>query len=155
MSKKVIDALNAARSREISAILQYMAQHYEMEDQGYGKLADVLKKTGIQEMKHAEAFAIRIIFLGGEPTSKPDTLPKKGQDILAIAETDMALEEQAMKMYNDAIKVCTQEGDNVTRELFERILREEDDHFNLFENIRDHVKSMGAAYIATLVGDEG
>ncbi|MCK7485212.1 MAG: manganese catalase family protein [Bacillus subtilis] len=65
MSKKVIDLLNEARARELSAITQYMAQHYELEDQDYGKLAKVMKEIGIQEMKHAEALAERILFLKG------------------------------------------------------------------------------------------
>ncbi len=54
MSQKVIDLLNAARSRELSAIAQYMAHHYELEDADYGKLAKKLKEIAIQEMKHAE-----------------------------------------------------------------------------------------------------
>ena len=57
MSKKVIDLLNQARARELTAITQYMAQHYELEDQDFGKLAGKLKETGIAEMKHAEKLA--------------------------------------------------------------------------------------------------
>ncbi len=106
MSKKVIDLLNAARSRELSAITQYMAQHYELEDQDFGKLAKKLKEVGIQEMKHAEALAERILFLKGEPTSKPDAIAKKGQSIADMLKTDMALESAAIKMYNEAAVVC-------------------------------------------------
>ena len=78
MSKKVIELLNEARSRELSAITQYMAQHYELEDQDFGKLGKKLKEIGIQEMKHAEALAERILFLKGEPTTKPERRPRKG-----------------------------------------------------------------------------
>ncbi|MBP1719088.1 MAG: bfr 2 [Deltaproteobacteria bacterium] len=152
MSKKVIDLLNEARSRELTAITQYMAQHYDLEDQDYGKLAKVMKDIGIQEMKHAEALAERILFLKGTPTSKPDAVAKKGEDIPAMLATDMALETQAIKMYNEAALVCAQEKDQISKQLFEKLLGEEEEHLNQFENIKDHVEKLGAAYIATLAG---
>jgi bacterioferritin len=152
MSKKVIDLLNAARSRELTAITQYMAQHYELEDQDYGKLAKKLKEIGIQEMKHAEALAERILFLKGEPTTKPDAVTKKGQPIAEMLKTDMALETAAIKMYNDAAVVCAAEKDQISKQLFEKLLGEEEGHFNDFENIKDHLDKMGDAYLATLAG---
>ena len=152
MSKKVIDLLNEARSRELTAITQYMAQHYDLEDQDYGKLAKVMKDIGIQEMKHAEALAERILFLKGTPTSKPDAVAKKGEDIPAMLATDMALETQAIKMYNEAALVCAQEKDQISKQLFEKLLGEEEEHLNQFENIKDHVEKLGAAYTATLAG---
>lgn len=152
MSKKVIDLLNEARSRELTAITQYMAQHYELEDQDYGKLAKVMKEIGIQEMKHAEALAERILFLKGTPTSKPDAVSKKGEEIAAMLATDIDLETQAIKMYNEAAGVCAQEKDQISKQLFEKLLGEEEDHLNQFENIKGHIEKLGAAYIATLAG---
>ena len=152
MSKKVIDLLNAARSRELGAITQYMAQHYELEDQDYGKLAKKLKEIGIQEMKHAEALAERILFLEGEPTSKPDGIAKKGQSIADMLKTDMALEIAAIKMYNEAAVICAAEKDQISKQLFEKLLGEEEGHFNDFENVKDHLEKMGDAYLATLAG---
>jgi bacterioferritin len=152
MSKKVIDLLNQARSRELTAISQYMAQHYELEDQDFGKLASKLKEIAIQEMKHAEKLAERILFLNGEPTSKPDGLPKKGQKIQDMLTVDMGLETQAIKMYNDASVVCAAEKDQISKELFEELLKDEEDHLNIFENIKDHVEKLGQAYLATLTG---
>jgi bacterioferritin len=152
MSKKVIDLLNAARSRELSAITQYMAQHYELEDQDFGKLAKKLKEVGIQEMKHAEALAERILFLKGEPTSKPDAIAKKSQPIMEMLKTDILLEAQAIKMYNEAAGVCAAEKDQISKQLFEKLLGEEEGHLNDFENIRDHLGKLGDAYLATLAG---
>jgi bacterioferritin len=152
MSKKVIDLLNAARSRELGAITQYMAQHYELEDQDYGKLAKKLKEIGIQEMKHAEALAERILFLEGEPTTKPDGIAKKGQSIADMLKTDMALESAAIKMYNEAAVICAAEKDQISKQLFEKLLGEEEGHFNDFENVKDHLEKMGDAYLATLAG---
>ena len=152
MSKRVIDLLNAARSRELTAIVQYMSQHYELEDRDFGKLASKFKEIGIAEMKHAEKLAERILFLKGEPTSKPDGTPKKGQEILEMLKTNMGLEAQAIKMYNDASVICAAEKDQISKEVFEELLKDEEDHFNYFENVKDHIDKLGAAYLATLVG---
>lgn len=152
MSKKVIDLLNAARARELHAITQYMAQHYELEDQDFGKLASKLKEIAIQEMKHAEKLAERILYLKGEPTSKPDNAIQKGQSIEEMLKTDMAIEDSAIKMYNDAAVVCAAEKDQISKAIFEELLKEEEEHFTYFENVKNHIEKLGAAYLATLAG---
>ena len=152
MNNKVIDLLNQARARELTAITQYMAQHYELEDQDFGKLATKLKETGIAEMKHAEKLAERILFLNGEPTSKPDGSIKKGQQITEMLNTDIGLETEAIKMYNEAALACAAEKDQISKQLFEELLKDEEDHLDMFENIKDHVDKLGASYLATLAG---
>lgn len=152
MGQKVMDLLNEARSRELTAITQYMAQHYELEDQDFGKLASKIKEIAIQEMKHAEKLAERILFLKGEPTSKSDGVAKKGQKIQDMFTTDIALESQAIKMYNEASVTCAAEKDQISKELFEELLKEEEVHLNTFENIKGHIDQLGAAYLATLAG---
>jgi bacterioferritin len=152
MSQKVIELLNKGRARELTAISQYMSQHYELEDTDFGKLASKFKEIAITEMKHAEKLAERILFLHGEPTSKPDALAKKGQQIPQMLTTNMALEAAATKMYNEAAMVCAAEKDQISKELFEDLLKEEEDHFNYFENTKDHIDKLGAAYLATLAG---
>jgi bacterioferritin len=103
-------------------------------------------------MKHAEALAERILFLKGEPTTKPDSIAKKGQSIADMLKTDMALESAAIKMYNEAAVICAQEKDQISKQLFEKLLGEEEGHFNDFENVKDHLEKMGDAYLATLAG---
>ena len=152
MSQKVIDLLNKARSGELTAISQYMAQHYELEDADFGKLASKFKEIAVAEMKHAEKLAERILFLKGEPTSKPDGVAKKGQKIPEMLTTNMGLEAAAMKMYNEASTICAAEKDQISKELFEELLKEEEDHFNYFENTKDHIDKLGASYLATLTG---
>ena len=152
MNKKVIDLLNKGRSAELTAISQYMVHHYELDDTDFGKLAKVLKKTAIVEMKHAEKLAERILFLGGTPTTEPDGKAKKSQEIAKLLETDIALETGAVKMYNESALVCAAEKDQISKELFEALLADEEDHLNTFENIKDHLDQLGAAYLATLTG---
>jgi bacterioferritin len=152
MNQKVIDLLNEARARELTAISQYMSQHYELEDADFGKLASRLKEIAIAEMKHAEKLAERILFLHGEPTSKPDALAKKGQQIPEMLATNVALETQAISMYNDAAVTCSAEKDQKSKDLLEELLGEEEEHLDFFENVKSHVDKMGPAYLATLTG---
>jgi bacterioferritin len=152
MNPKVIDLLNEARQRELTAISQYMIHHYELEDTDFGKLASKIKEIAIAEMKHAEKLAERIAFLNGVPTSKPDAPSKKGQQIPEMLATDIALETQAVRMYNDAAIICAAEKDQKSKDLFEELLGEEECHLDFFEKIKDHVDKLGAAYLATLTG---
>jgi bacterioferritin len=104
-------------------------------------------------MKHAEKLAERILFLGGTPTTKPDGDTKKGQQIDEMLKTDVALEEGAVKMYNASANACAAEKDQISKQLFEELLAEEEAHLDVFQNIQDHVDKLGAAYLATLTGE--
>lgn len=149
----VIDWLNKGRAREMTAVLTYMAQHYALDDADYGKLAKVVKETGIQEMKHAEDFAERILFLGGTPGTGPDAKVQRGLGLPEMLKADVALEKEAVAMYNAAAQAAADAGDFVTQALFVRILGEEEAHVDLFANILDHVEKLGDAYLATLTGE--
>lgn len=151
-AKSVIDFLNAARARELTAILTYLAQHYELADQDFGKLAKIMKATGIVEMKHAEALGERILFLGGTPSTTPDAAIPKGLSIPEMLAADVALEEQAVRMYNEAAAFCAAAPDQVSKDLFEKLLAEEEDHVDTFRKIGEHVAQLGDAYLATLAG---
>jgi bacterioferritin len=152
MNKKVVQLLNDARARELQAISQYMVHHYELEDADFGKLGDKMKEIAIQEMKHAEELGERVLFLGGTVSTKPSGEAKKGQSIPDVLKTDIELEDGAVKMYNDSAKVCATEGDNVSKQLFEKLLGEEEAHLDTFQNILDHVQKLGDSYLATLTG---
>jgi bacterioferritin len=152
MREKVIEMLNTARARELHAISQYMVQHYELEDADFGKLAGKVKEIGIAEMKHAEKLAERILFLGGSPTTKPDAEAKKGLEIAEMLKVDIELEQAAVDMYNDFANKCANEGDNVSKAIFEELLADEEGHVDDFQNILRHVEKLGGAYLATLTG---
>jgi len=150
--QKVITLLNAARASELTAIMQYMAHHYELEDQDFGKLAKTMKTIAIQEMGHAEALAERILFLGGTPTSDPDGKTKKGQPIPQMMATDIGLEAGAVRMYNDSARACAELGDHTSKQIFEKLLGDEEDHLDQFQNVADHIEKLGESYLATLAG---
>jgi len=148
MIQTVIDLLIEARLRELEAINQYMAHHYELENKGLNKLATKIKEIAIVEMKHAEKLAKRILFLKGKPISRLDTAPKKGQEISEMLATDIVLERRAVNMYDEAAVICAFEKDQKSKELFEELLSDEQGHLNFFENIKAHVDKLGIDYIA-------
>ncbi|HOK55266.1 MAG TPA: bacterioferritin [Armatimonadota bacterium] len=151
MKEKVVGLLNEAREQELHAISQYMAQHYELEDQGYGKLGKQLKQIAITEMKHAEELAERILFLGGSPVTKPAGEVKKGLSIADLLKNDIQLESGAVKMYNDYAKLCAEEGDHISKGIFEKLLADEEEHLDDFQMTLDHVEKLGDVFITTLI----
>jgi bacterioferritin len=150
--EKVIDVLNKARAMELAAISQYMNQHYNLDDMDYGELAAKMKLIGIDEMRHAEAFAERIKELGGEPTSEPDQKVQKGQAVEAIYPFDAGLEDDTIDTYNQFLLVCRDNGDSVSMKIFEQIIDEEQIHFNYFDSIKDHIEKLGNVYLAKIAG---
>jgi bacterioferritin len=147
----VIDLLNDARARELTAIGTYMIQHYELEDKGYGKLASEMKQIAIKEMKHAETLAERILFLGGVPVTKPDAEIRRSMPIKEMIEFDISLEQTAIEFYNEAANACGEQKDNVSKSVFESLLADEEEHVDEFQKILDHINELGDAYLATLV----
>jgi len=150
--KKVIEVLNKARSMELQAIHQYMNQHYNLDDMDYGDLAAKVKLIAIDEMRHAEMFAERIKELGGEPTTDPADKVQKGQKVEAVFTFDAKLEDDTIDIYNQFLLVCRENGDSISMKLFETITDEEQIHFNYFDNVSDHLKKLGASYLAQIAG---
>ncbi|MBN2061638.1 MAG: bacterioferritin [Deltaproteobacteria bacterium] len=149
---KVIEVLNEARGMELHAIYQYMNQHYGLDDMDYGELAKNIKLIAIDEMRHAEMFAERIKELGGEPTSEPSDQVQKGQKPEQIFDHDSGLEDDTIDKYNQFLLVCRENGDSTTMKLFEQIIDEEKEHLNYFDNVSDHIKELGSAYLARIAG---
>jgi bacterioferritin len=150
--KKVIEVLNKARSMELQAIYQYMNQHYNLDNMDYGDLALKVKLIAIDEMRHAEMFAERIKELDGEPSAEPAAKTVKGQKIDAVFPFDAQLEDDTIDVYNQFLLVCRENGDSISMKLFETIIDEEQVHFNYFDNVADHIRDLGAAYLSQIAG---
>jgi len=130
---KVIEALNSALKEELTAINQYFIHAEMCENWGYKKLSDYIKKQSIDEMKHAEALMERILFLDGMPRMA-ETLPLSvGQDVRSQISNDLKLELGAVTMYNNYAKLAAEAGDNASRELFIRLLHDEEHHVDWLE----------------------
>jgi bacterioferritin len=149
---KVIEALNKARGMELYAIIQYMNQHYNLDDSDYGDMAAKVKLIAIDEMRHAEMFAERIKELDGEPTTEPSGKPEKGQNARTIFSFDAKLEDDTIDTYNQFLLVCRDNGDSTSMKLFEAIIDEEQIHFNYFDNVYEHIEKLGDTYLAQIAG---
>ncbi|MBN1972893.1 MAG: bacterioferritin [Sedimentisphaerales bacterium] len=150
--QKVIEVLNKARAMELQAIHQYMNQHYNLDDMDYGELAANVKLIAIDEMRHAEMFAERIKELGGEPTTEKADKVEREQPIETIFPFDSKLEDDTIIIYNQFQRICSDNGDSISLKLFETITDEEQAHFNYFDNVNDHLKKLGASYLARIAG---
>ena len=150
--QNVIDVLNKARAMELRAITQYMNQHYNLDDMDYGELAAKMKLIAIDEMRHAEQFAERIKEIGGEPVTGHEGKIEKGQKVEAIFPFDADLEDNTMDTYNQFLLVCRDNGDSTSMKLFEQIIDEEQIHYNYFDNVNSHIKSLGGTYLAKIAG---
>lgn len=130
--KKIIDALNVDRAYELSAIIQYMGHHYEGEGMESPAVLGIFKSTAMDEMKHAEKLAERIVYLGGVPVQKP-TEVKRGGDLKSMITEDLEAENGAIDRYKKHIALCAELGDTTTRLMLEEILSEEEGHADTWE----------------------
>ena len=140
---KVIAALNEALKEELTAINQYFLHAEMCENWHYKKLADHIKKESIDEMKHAEALIERILFLDGAPDMVEPMQLTVGSNVKAQIESDLKLEINAVAMYNRFVQLARDEGDNASRELFERLLRDEEGHVDWLEAQVHQMKELG------------
>ncbi len=133
-SKKLLDMLNEAIARELQVIVQYMWQHVLWSGvQGFA-VKDALKEASIEEMKHAEAIAERLVYLGGKPTTSPTTIVV-GENLKEMLKQDAKDEEKAIAMYKEIIKTAEAENDITTAELFRDILADEEEHHDTFTSL--------------------
>jgi bacterioferritin len=141
-SPKVIEQLNRALHEELAAISQYFV-HSEMDENwGYDRLADHLKKQSIDEMKHAEALIERILYLDGVPSLAPVPLAV-GKNVKTMIESDLNFETGAIALYNAAIQIASDEKDNGTRDLFIKLLKDEEGHADFLETQLHQIAEIG------------
>ena len=130
---KVIAALNEALHEELTAINQYFLHAEMCENWHYDKLGSYIKKQSIDEMKHAEALIERILFLDGTPNLSDQMKLTVGRNVREQLESDLKLEVDAVGMYNRFVQTARDEGDNASRELFDRLLKDEESHVDWLE----------------------
>jgi bacterioferritin len=140
---KIIEHLNARLAEELTAINQYMVHSEMCDNWNYGKLHKMIEKRAIDEMKHAEKLIGRILFLEGRPIVSDLKKMYIGAEVPNMHQNDRSAEEGAIKSYNESIRLAVEVGDNGTRELFEAILKDEEDHIDWIEAQLDQIKQMG------------
>ena len=151
---KVIEQLNAALSAELTAIVQYMTQSEMCNNWGYKQLGDRTKARAIEEMKHAEGLIERIIFLDATPSVDVGLKPQLGSNVQQQMEINHKDEQDAVRQYNQAAKVCVEANDDGSRALFERMIQDEERHVNYLEAQLHSIKELGVGnYLAQQLED--
>ena len=123
------------------------------ENWGYHKLSEFIKKQSIGEMKHAEMLIERMLFLDGNPSMMPLEL-SAGGTVKEMIENDLALEIGAVKQYNNAVAIATEEGDNGSRDLLVELLKDEEEHVDFLEAQVHQIKELWyERYLTMQMGD--
>lgn len=138
-NKKLLELLNKAIAREIQVSVQYMWQHVQWVGIPHYAVKDELKKVAVSEMKHAEAIAERLFYLGGIPTTKPEPI-FIGNNLKQMIAQDKEDEEGAIKLYKEVIIVAEKDGDVTTAQIFKKILQDEEEHHDFFQGILEGLK---------------
>lgn len=133
-SKELLELLNKAIARELQVTIQYMWQHVLWKGVEGFAVKDELKSIAIAEMKHAEAIAERLSYLGGAPTTKPDPI-FVGGSLKEMIEKDKKDEETAISLYKKIIKKSQKKDDSTTARLFRKILEDEEEHHDTFSGL--------------------
>lgn len=142
-NEKLIAALNSLLADELTAINQYMVHTELCESWGYGKLHVAIRKQAIDEMRHAEWLIERIIFLDGAPTVSKLNPMKIGKTPAEIINNDYGYELNAIRDYNNAIKLSREVDDQGSLELLTKILKMEEDHADWAEVQLVQIEQMG------------
>jgi bacterioferritin len=140
---QVIDFLNKALLNELTAVNQYWLHYRMLDNWGVAKLAEYERHESIDEMKHADMLAERILFLEGLPNFQALGKLKIGENVEEVLKCDLALEHEAIPLLKDAIAHAESARDYVSREIFERILENEEEHVDFLEKQFDMIERMG------------
>ncbi|MGC9157767.1 MAG: bacterioferritin [Terracidiphilus sp.] len=152
-SEKVIAALNKALQEEVVALSQYFIHAEMCENWGYGNLSNHLKKASIMEMKHAEKLIEHVLFLDGTPNLTGYAQVRVGKTVKEQLANDLQAELEAVKSYNEAVKLARDEGDNGSAELLLANLKDEEGHADWLDAQLNLVEELGyERYLSKQVG---
>ena len=140
---QVIQHLNETLKNELTAVNQYWLHYRMLDNWGVAKLAEFERHESIDEMKHADRLAERILFLEGLPNFQMLGRLRVGENVEEILMADLELEREAVEQLKVAIAQCESVRDYVSRELFAEILENEEEHVDMLEKQFDMIEQMG------------
>ena len=148
---EIIEKLNFLLADELTAVNQYFVHAEECGDWGYEVLHESIEKRSIGEMKHAEKLISRILFLEGTPVVDKLNKMHIADSVPGMLENDKNAEVEAIKNYNEAIKLASELLDNGTKELLDGILKDEEAHIDYIEEQLDQIEQMGLEHYLTTI----
>jgi bacterioferritin len=140
---RVIEYLNRGLRHELAAINQYWLHYRLLDNWGYRALAKKWRKESIEEMEHADKIVQRIIFLDGFPNMQVLDPLHIGQTVREVLDCDLDAEMRARALYEEAATHCHAVKDYVSRDLFEKLMKDEEDHIDFLETQLDLVRKLG------------
>lgn len=140
---KVIELLNEALKAELTAVNQYWLHYRLLDNWGVKRLAEFERHESIDEMKHADRFAERILFLDGLPNFQALGRLRIGENVEEILKADLEAELEAVEMYKNGVAYCESVRDFGSRDLFAEVLRDEEGHVDAVETQFELIRQMG------------
>ena len=140
---KVLELLNEALKNELTATNQYWLHYRLLDNWGVHKLAQFERSESIDEMKHADKLAERILFLDGLPNFQALGRLRIGEDVEEILKSDLEVELEALTQLRGAIAHCESVRDYGSRDLFSEILDNEESHVDTLEQQFEMIARMG------------
>jgi len=153
---KVIEYLNRGLRHELTAVSQYWLHYRLLDNWGLNALAKRWREESIEEMRHADRFVDRIIFLEGFPNMQTLDPLRIGENVEEVLAADLKAEVSARALYQEAAEYCLKVKDYSTRELFVDLMSDEEGHIDFLETQVDLVKKIGIErYLQAHVGGLG
>jgi len=140
---RVIEYLNRGLRSELTAVNQYWLHYRVLDNWGYKELAKKWRKESIEEMEHADRFVQRIIFLEGFANLQVLDPLRIGQTVEEVIAADLAAEKDAHRLYTEAAEYCFSIRDYVSKELFDDLLKDEEEHIDFLETQQELIKQVG------------
>jgi bacterioferritin len=140
---KVIEYLNRGLRSELTAVNQYWIHYRMLDNWGFKALAKKWREESIEEMRHADRFTVRIIFLEGFPNMQVLDPLRIGQTVKEVLECDLQAEFDARALYQEAATHCHSVKDYPSRDLFEELMKDEEGHIDFLETQLDLVAKLG------------
>jgi bacterioferritin len=140
---RVIEYLDKAVRSELTASNQYWLHYRLLDNWGYKTLAKKWREESMEEMQHADKLVVRIIFLDGMPNLQVLDPLHIGQNVKEVLDCDLQSELTARALYEEAATYCHSVKDYVSRDLFEELMHDEEEHIDFLETQLDLVAKLG------------
>ena len=141
--REVIRHLNAVLVNELTAINQYFLHARMFDNWGLARIGKHTYEESIDEMKHADRLAERILFLDGLPNFQALGRLRIGENVEEVLKADLEAEHQGAKLYREVVAHAETVRDYVTRDLAREILADEEKHIDFLETQFEMIGRMG------------
>lgn len=141
--KQVIEYLNKALKLELTAVNQFFLHARILDDWGFETLGKKMMEESVEEMRHADTIIQRILQIEGHPNLQDLAGLRIGETVKEMHEVDLETEYEAKALYTEAVTLCEEKKDYVTRELFTKILNDEEEHIDWLETRLSLIKRVG------------